>query len=132
LRMLTELNKIGNRLHLLSFPIGFLFTVREEYWRAWESLFEGQKARVYRNTFSEFLDAELDAAIKRYGATYNYSPLTTPTKETRRVLAIPFNLLVFSEANEFAGDISLMDVLEEDVLHLYFSRKQEDVLKRGL
>jgi hypothetical protein len=132
LRMVKELNELGEQYKMLSFPIGFIFTVREEYWRDWESLFEGQKSRTYLKSFSEFTPPELEEAIQRYGTTYTFSPTTALSEESRRVLAIPFNLSVFSEANEFAGDISLHDVLEEDVLHLYFSRKKDDLSKRGL
>jgi hypothetical protein len=99
-KILGELNQLASRMRLLTFPVGFVFTVREEYWRDWESIFEGQRAKVVKNTFSEFNHHELDQALGKYSTTYSYFPISRPSHETRRVLSIPFNLLVFSEANE--------------------------------
>jgi hypothetical protein len=131
-RLVNELNMLAQSAQILCFPIGIVLTIREEYWRDWESILEGQRSRVFKNTFTEFSAPELDKAIGKYSIAYNYFPLSKPGTEARRVLSIPFNLLVFSEANEFEGDVALGDILEEDVLHLYFTRKQEDILKRRL
>ena len=132
LHALDELDRLARRHGLLGFPIGLVFTVREDYWERWNMHFEGRNATMLRQRFSTFSDDELDLALERYAHVYSYRYGQPPSPAARRVLAVPVNLLVFSEANKFEGAVDAHDVLTENVLALYFTRKQEDVLKRQI
>ena len=50
----------------------------------------------------------------------------------KTVLSVPINLLIFSEAHEYRGDIEIEDLWEEAVIYNYFNRKRENVLKRNI
>lgn len=132
LRFLEDLNVEAQSRGLRGFPLLLVFTVREEYWEEWASHFEGRSARKFRNRFSEFNVDEFAEALDRYARVYNYDVLCEPSGEAKRVLAVPFNLQVFSEANQYRGPVSLANVLHEELLALYFTRKRDDVFKRQI
>jgi hypothetical protein len=132
LRFLDDLNVLAAARNLIAFPIAFVFTVREDYWERWRTLFEGRTAVVSRKRFSQFSAPEFDQALSRYSAVYNYSLSLRATEESIRVLSLPFNLQVFSEAHEHHGELQSGEVLDEMVLGLYFARKREDILKHRI
>jgi len=130
LRTLDSLNKSAREHGLLGFPVGLVFTVREDFWERWNAYFEGQNASMASQLISTFGDGELKQAFDRYSEVYGYRFTSPPSPMAKRVLAVPVNLLVFSEAHKFEGVVDPGTVLTNNVLALYFARKQEDVLKR--
>ncbi len=132
LRIIDDLNTKARAVGLLCFPIALVVTVREDYWRHWQSVFEGRPLLTYRKRLSNFTTPEFDDALQQYATTYHYTPTTTPTASARRLLSVPFNLLVFSEAHEYAGTLSFAEVFPENVLHLYFAKKRDDILRRHI
>ncbi len=130
LRALDSLNELARKDGLLCFPVGLVFTVREEYWERWNAHFEGRNTTMLRQRISTFGHTELEDAIERYTKVYDYRLLRPPSPASRRVLSVPVNLLVYSEAHKFEGAIDCRTAFDNDVLALYFGRKQEDVLKR--
>ena len=130
LRELSALNDWARTQGLLGFPLGLVFTVREDFWERWNAHFEGQNAFMVSQRISTFGDTELKQALDSYSSVYGYRLTSAPSPSAKRVLAVPVNLLVFSEAHKFEGAVDPRTVLTNDVLSLYFARKQEDVLKR--
>ncbi len=131
-RLLDELNSLAESRGLLAYPLGLIFTVREDYWEPWASLFEKRKVLTLRRRCSRFNGTEMPIALEKYACAYDYTPAGPPTEAALAVLSIPFNLDVFSAANDSMGTVSLADVLETNVLSLYFARKEEDILRRQL
>ncbi len=127
-----KLKSLAIKHQMCCFPIGVVFTIREDYWREWESYFEGRQITSYRKAMSIFNSSELDIAIQNYSLAFNYKITSEITENIRRVLAIPINLMIFSEANEYKGEISINEIWEESVLYNYFLRKKENVLKRNI
>jgi hypothetical protein len=130
LRAVEELNAKSRESGFTQFPILVVFTVREDYWRQWESVFEGMCSTTFRKQFTTFDPPEAALALNNYAQGYHYVLSTEPGPEAKAVLSVPFNLHVFSEANEFRDHISFADVFDEQVLHLYFERKCDNVTKR--
>jgi hypothetical protein len=129
-RALDDLNNDARKAGLLAYPLLLVFTIREDYWREWESVFEGVRAVHYRNHFSLFSPSEFVEALSRYSTAYQYIYLSEPSGDAAQALSLPFNLHVFSEANEFSDSVSFVDLFDERVLQLYFERKGENVVKR--
>ncbi|HEX8396803.1 MAG TPA: hypothetical protein VF644_05220, partial [Pyrinomonadaceae bacterium] len=125
-----ELNKIADRFGLLAFPVLFVFTIREDYWRDWEYLFEGREAYTIRKRISYFTDTELPKALKKYSNCYGYSITNNILEETKSVLSSPINLLIFSETYQYQGDITIHEIWEGNVIDTYFTRKKDDIHKR--
>jgi len=125
-----ELNKIAESLNLLIYPALVVFTVREDYWRDWESIFEGRKRNDISKRISSFAPTELSKAIENYSSCYSYSITNEISIETKRVLSTPINLLIFSETYQYQGDIEVNEIWEGNVIDTYFIRKKEDIHKR--
>ena len=132
LRFQDDLDKIAIRNNLVAFPLLLVFTIREDYWRDWESVFEGSGAKSLTNKFTMFTPSELELAIKKYSNIYNYSINNTLAQETKRTLSIPFNMQVFSEAHQYGGPLQIFEFYEEDVLYHYFAKKRDEILKRRI
>jgi len=132
LKAFTQLNKFATSVGLLCFPLGVVFTVREDFWREWESLFEGAPANTFLKRFSFFNPEQTLLALKRYSDAYGFKLRSSLDKSSLGVLSHPFNMQIFAEANEYRGEVSADRVLDENVLSLYFERKQEDILKRPI
>ena len=128
------LNRLAVRKGLVAFPLGLIFTVRENYWRKWESIFEGHKSILLKNRISKFTENELKEALNKYCHAYEYR-IATFNKivgEARDILSLPFNLQIFSEANEYHGLVSIENVLTSHVLHLFFKKKGENILRQRI
>ncbi len=127
-----DLNSTARAAGMLAFPIGLVFTVREDYWERWNAFFDGRNTIMLLQRLSHFTVGELDSALAKYAHAYSFQLPKVPL-EARRVLEVPFNLQVFSEANEYRGVLSgdaVDEILNQDVLTLYFERKREEILKR--
>lgn len=131
-RFLDELNSLATSCGYVGFPILIGFTVRDDFWREWESVFEGRKIAVFNKRFSYFSPIELSDAIKFYSMAYHYKLEKGLDAESKRVLSHPFNLQIFSEANEYKGAIPVANILDENVLSLFFERKKEDITRRPI
>lgn len=132
LKSLDQLNGQAREAGLLCYPFGLVFTVREDFWREWESMFEGTSAHTYIKRFSFFSPEETILALKRYCDAYSFHLSSSLDRDSMRVLSHPFNMQIFAEANEHRGEIDMRRVLDQNVLSLYFERKKEDVLKRPI
>jgi hypothetical protein len=125
LRFREEANSLARRRGYVAFPMMLVFTVRDDYWRHWESLFEGQPGmHTARKRFSRFNDSELRAALAKYGAAYRFEIGRQLNPEEIDVLSTPFNLKVYSEANQYAGNICPPNLITDDVISLYLDRKK--------
>lgn len=131
---LKQLNKEANKFGLPYYPILLVFTVRETFWRDWENIFEGRKRmNVLRKRISNFNSSELREAIYKYSLAYGYEIFDKKMKrEAEQTLSVPINLQIFSEANQYRGKIHLEEVWKDNVIDLYFDRKQQDVYKRNI
>lgn len=125
------LNQEANKRGFLCYPILILLTVRDEYWRDWESQLEGRSSRVFINKFSRFNKDDLQKAIKKYEEAYNYK-IENMNSDLFDALSHPFTLQVYSEANEYAGAVDAKEHFGSIVLALFFNRKKEDILKRPI
>lgn len=132
LKEIDRLNCIAKSTGQICYPLGLVFTIREDFWREWESLFEGQPSITQIKRFSNFTPEQTKTALTQYSTAYGYRLTSDLDKTSMRVLSHPFNMQIFSEANEYRGDISAENVLDENVLSLYFERKKEDILKRPI
>lgn len=132
MKQLNELNSLAIKHNMIAYPILLVFTLRDDYWRDWESVFEGQRMRTYRKQFSVFTEDEYSVAQEKYSSSYKYEINNDLSVESKMVLSVPFNLQIFSESHEYHGLIDIEDVFEEDVMHLYFQRKREEILKRKI
>ena len=131
-RYLDEANKTAEGNDLLVFPMGYVFTVREEYWRSWEAAFEGLWSITAKQRISRFTEDEFREALDRYSSAFGFIPVGKPTNSAKEILSIPFNLQVFAEANAFAGNVSVSDVLKSNVIDLFFERKSESALRQRI
>ncbi len=125
-----DLQKTANDMSIISFPLLIVFTIREDYWRDWESVFEGRKKNNINKRISHFGNNEISLAIENYSNCYNYNITNNLNDEIKRVLSIPINLLIFSEAYSYQGDIFIQDIWEGKVIDTYFTRKKEDITNR--
>lgn len=130
LKFIDELNKIAESNGFICFPALFVFTIREDYWRDWESLFEGRKRLDVNKRISTFSSNEFLKAIEKYSNSYNYKITNEISSETSKVLSSPINLLIFSETYQFQGNIVISEIWEGNVIDAYFTRKKEDIHKR--
>lgn len=131
-RSLDHLNATARGEGLIAFPILLVFTIREDYWRQWETIFEGQHAQVFLKQFSRFEPDELSTALRKYAKAYHFVIESDPSSEAATTLALPFNLQVFAQANEYFETVSFTDVFDEKVLQLYFHRKRDNIIKRRI
>jgi hypothetical protein len=130
IRLFDGLNEKAQQADLVAFPLLIVFTVREDYWRYWDSIFEGVHAVTFRKMFTQFDQAEFFIALTKYSQAYNYVVNSEPGSDAINALSVPFNLHVFSEANEFSDYVSFADVFDERVLQVYFERKCDNILRR--
>jgi hypothetical protein len=132
LRRMESLNRLADEHGMRAYPLCLVFTVRDDYWKDWESTFEGVPAVTARRRFSNFSSSEFQKALENYSTVYNYRLTGLLDPSLAAVLAHPFSLQVFSEANEFKGDVNADAILDENVLAMYFDSKKGDILKRPI
>lgn len=131
-KYLDELNTEANKFNLSEFPIFIIFTVRDDYWRDWESLFEKPRVLKIHKKNSYFNDLELDIAIEKFSMSYKYTISNDLVDEQKDVLRLPFNMLIFSETYEFQREIVVYDIWEHNLLSTYFSMKENAVYKHKI
>lgn len=124
---LNTLNIFSEKYCLYAFPIAIIFTIREDFWREWESLFEGMHIKRMFKTFSEFTDDEFFTALNKYENTYHYKINNKLSEEDIKILSNPLNLYIFSETYKFQGNIEINEIFTANVLHNYFKTKSEEV-----
>lgn len=129
---LERLNIVSKKYGLYAYPIAVIFTIREDYWREWESLFEGMRVKHFFKNCSEFNDEEFIIALNNYQKTYHYKICNILSKDDILILSNPLNLYIFSETNKFMGNIEVSEIFTASVLHNYFKNKSEEIYKRGL
>jgi hypothetical protein len=132
MKLLAELNSIARKAKYLCYPLIIVLTIREEYWRDWESQLEGSGARLLIKRFSRFTQAELKDALASYMEAFHFSFDGEPRQDLLDALAHPFTMQVYAEANEYAGAVNVSQHMGFRVLSLFFERKKEDVLKRPI
>ena len=132
IRFIDDLNNCANDCGLYAFPIAIIFTVREDYWRDWEYIFEGLRVKTFFKVASEFSTEELDDALIKYQTTFGYSIRNWLSEGSRLTLSNPLNLYIFSETHQYSGEIEVDEVFSSSVLHNYFKNKSEEVYKRSL
>ena len=128
----SHLNTVSKKYGFYAFPIAIVFTIREEYWRDWEALFEGQNVKHFFKTLSEYNETEFALALKKYQQVYRYNICNKLSKSDISVLSNPLNLYIFSETYKYSGNITISEVFTANVLHNYFKNKSEEVMKRGI
>ncbi len=131
-RCIDILNEVAHSAGLAAFPILILYTVRDEYWRAWESVFEGLSVRHHVRRFSKFSIPEASNAISKYCAAYNYCFSKKPSAFVIGQLSSPFDLSVFSETFAHEGKVDLESVFSKSVLTTFFLRKSENLSMRPI
>ncbi|WP_339075026.1 hypothetical protein [Teredinibacter turnerae] len=119
----SDLNQIAKLEGLIQFPILIVFTVRDEYWERWATLFERRNIVTHKSVISEFQANELENAIQVYESAFSFKLRNGLTPQLRTTLAVPFNLRVFAEANQFRGSINVVDAYPENVLDLFLNVK---------
>ncbi|AIY67581.1 NACHT domain-containing protein [Pseudoalteromonas piratica] len=129
---IEELNNKAKLRGLLCYPIMLVFTIREDFWRDWESTFEGLEKHNLKKRFSYFNYEETILALNKYSNSFNYNIKTKLNKQHLDILSHPFNLQIFSEAHEYEGDVYIDDVMDDTVLKLFFDRKKDDIHKRPI
>jgi len=133
LSLLEQLNNKARELNFSTFPILIIFTVREDYIRDWETVFEGRREKqVIEDKISLFTTDELKKALPNYFNTYDYRITNELSEEAKGVLSIPVNLEIFSEACRYEGDIIVENIWEGKILENYFARKQEFIYKHQI
>ena len=132
LRSLDPLNEQARERGLLAFPLALVFTVDEDHWDRWASLFDGRAVGSLRMQLSSFAPHELDVALERYSSAYGYRLLRDLPRPVRAAIAHPFSLLAFSEANELQGRLRIDDAAAPDVLGSYLARKRANIRARGI
>lgn len=130
--LIPKLNDISKKYGLYAYPIAIVFTIREEYWREWEFLFEGMRVKNLFKVFSEFSDEEFRCAMEKYQNTYHYKICNRLSNDDMLTLSNPLNLYIFSETYKFSGNIEVSEVFTASVLHNYFKNKSEEIYKRGM
>lgn len=129
--LLPRLNAMSRSYGLLAYPILIVFTIREEYWREWEALFEGMHVKQFFKIFSEYNDEEFSSALERYQNAYVYTICNKLEKEDILTLSNPLNLYIFSETYKYSGNIEVRGIFTANVLHNYFKNKSEEIYKRA-
>lgn len=130
LKRIGELNHIAKNNQFSFFPIVVLFSVREEYWRVWESDFEGRlDVAIVKKNLSNFNEEEIDIAISNYSKAYSFNIINQINAHARDILSVPINLEIFSEANHYEGDIVIEEIWEGKILANYFRCKEESLSK---
>ena len=133
-KYLKELNQLAKKSKLSGYPIIIVFTVREEYYRDWESLLEGNINGTYKKRLSQYSEKELKSAIQKYSRAYKYniSNVAELDISTKEVLSIPVNLEIFSNANKFQRNVFIDEIWESKLLFQYFEEKKRQLEKRNL
>lgn len=133
LTLLEQLNNKARELNFSAFPILIIFTIREDYIRDWEAVFEGRREKqIIEDKISLFTDGEFEIALSNYFNTYDYKITNELSEEAKGVLSIPVNLEIFSEACRYEGDIIVEDIWEGKILENYFTKKQEFIYKHQI
>jgi hypothetical protein len=131
-RSLDTLNSYATQNNLARFPIFFVYTLREEHWRAWDGVFEGLDVYHHRNRFSFFDNTEIQEAIRNYSNTYGYRFSRMLEKAELESIRSPFDLFIFSETFAHEGEIDPETIFSQSVLSNYFQRKSESIAVRPL
>ncbi|WP_372669521.1 caspase family protein [Amycolatopsis kentuckyensis] len=124
-----KLNRHARRHGLLAFPISVLLTIRENDWDRWFTVLEGRSMVPFRRTIPEFTPAELDTAITRYTAAYDYRLTGAVPAGARRTLALPVNLRLLSETHEYEGQVDAAEAFGEHLLAGYVRSKSESIVR---
>lgn len=132
LSFIDELKQKAFIHDLHAYPALFCFTVRDDYWRDWESIFEGIPRYNIHKKLSSFTDDEFFSALKKYSNYFGYTIINKLNRDTIDILSKPINLLIFSETNKDAGQIKVAEIWECSVIYNYFVRKLEDLRKRNI
>lgn len=131
--LFSKINELNNEViseKFTRFPIVILFTVREDYWRDWDSSFDGREIVTFKNRISIYLEDEFKKAIKKYSEAYNYEIQNRLNEDSKSILSIPVNLEIFSEVNEYNGAINVVDVWEGKMLAEFFKKKYDNIINR--
>lgn len=131
-KSLSILNEYATTKSLAKFPIVIVYTLREEHWRNWESVFEGADIQYHQNRFSFFDNSELRQAIQNYSDAYGYNFTRNMTEDEAEALRSPFDLFVFSETFSHEGAIDPAVIFSQSVLSNYFRRKEESIALRPI
>ncbi|MCO6148388.1 hypothetical protein [Flavobacterium sp. NRK1] len=133
IRKVEDLNQEALKHKFHFYPIGLIFTVREEYWRDWEASFEGRQDIIQlKKLLSNFTPQEFITALKNYSKAYNFTITNNLSTEATNILSIPINLEIFAEANHYEGEIKVDDIWEGKILSNYFTKKEEALSKHYL
>ncbi|MBF9255784.1 hypothetical protein I2I11_20970 [Pontibacter sp. 172403-2] len=133
LKKLDELNSAASIQKLASYPLVLVFTIREEYWRDWDDLFEGRRdVIIIQKRITSYSNEELNVALQNYSAVYNYSIVNEINPSSKAILSSPINLEIFSEGVEYEGDIFVDEVWEGKIISNYFKRKEENIFKHPI
>jgi hypothetical protein len=128
-----KLNKTAAEFNLLVYPLLVIYTIREDYWRDWESDFEGRTDKnLVSKRISTFTSEEFPKVLDKYSKCYNYNITNDILIETQQVLSVPINLLIFSETYQHQGNIKIDEIWEEKLIDTYFSKKKEIIDKRNI
>src|SRR5262249_54969307 len=124
-KFVERLNGQARSQNLLTFPIVLLFTVRENVWDRWFTVFEGRNTLQFRQVIPEFTPEQLTVALSRYSVAYDYTLPDRHLMGIRQTLSLPLNLRILSESHQFNGQLEATDVLGEHILAGYVRRKSE-------
>lgn len=125
-----DLNKKAREYDLLVYPVLVVFTIREDYWRDWEAIFEGRNKRELLKQLTCYNDKEFDIALKKHMDYYGYTITNRLSAESKEVLSRPINLSIFSQTNHHVGQINVSEIWECSVLSNFFKRKLDNMEKR--
>lgn len=132
-KRIEELNGIAQKQGLKFFPIILIFTIREDYWRDWEAVFEGRQDIIQiKKALTSYNPDEFSLALEKYENAYKYKILNKLSVQVREILSIPINLEIFSEANDYEGEIVVEDIWEGKILMNYFQKKEEAIFKHHI
>jgi len=130
LKKIDKLNTLSAQFQLSMYPIVLMFTVREDYWRDWEAVFEGrQDVAELKKVISNFNTSEFQKALHHYEQAYDYTISHFLNPHASAILSVPINLEIFSEANHFEGAVSVADIWEGKILSSFFTKKEELINK---
>lgn len=128
---INELNNLVIKDKYSRFPIVVLFTVREDYWRDWDSSFDGRDIITFKNRISMYTENEFVTALENYSNAYSYKIQNKLNEDSKNILSIPVNLEIFSEVHEYNGEITVVEVWEGKMLEEFFKKKYDNIISRN-
>ncbi|MBF6332038.1 caspase, EACC1-associated type [Nocardia transvalensis] len=120
-----ELNPLARANGLLAFPLTVMFTVRDDRWDRWFTVFEGRRLVQLRCRASRFTSEEFGHALQRYESVYDYHLAGRLPAYVAASLAVPINLRILSESHQYGGHVDLRTLPGEPMLATYLRRKGE-------